>query len=185
MDIISIILLSIGLSMDCFAISISNGFVFKNLNIKKVLLISSLFGFFHILMPLIGWFAGIGIQTYINKFDHWVAFVLLVFIGVKMIYEAFINNDNEQKQELKLSILIAQAFATSIDALAIGISFALLNFSIITPIFIIGLTTFVFSIIGLQLGRYFSKRVGKSIEIFGGIVLIGIGFKILIEHLYF
>jgi len=185
MDIISIIILSIGLSMDAFAVSISNGLIFKDLNLKKILLISSLFGFFHILMPLVGWFVGVGIEVYINEFDHWIAFVLLLFIGGKMIYEAFINGINEQKQEFKITIIIGQAFATSIDALAIGVSFALLKISIISPILIIGLTTFVFSIVGLQLGKYFGNKIGKSIALFGGIVLIGIGIKILVEHLYF
>jgi len=102
-----------------------------------------------------------------------------------MIYEGLQKNDSEKDTELKILTLIGQSFATSIDAFAVGISFAFLNLSIITPVLLIGLVTFLASILGLQLGKYFGKRIGKSVEIFGGIVLIGIGVKILIEHLYF
>jgi putative Mn2+ efflux pump MntP len=185
MDIISIILIAIGLSMDSFAVSITNGLTIRELNLKKNLIISFSLAIFQALMPLIGWFAGIGIEKYIKEFDHWIAFILLSFIGIKMVYEGINKNDNTEGSELNFLTLIGQSFATSIDAFAIGISFALLNLSIVTPILIIGVITFGFSLIGLRLGKYFGKRIGKSVEIFGGLVLFGIGIKILIEHIYF
>jgi len=185
MDIISIILIAIGLSMDSFAVSVTNGLTIRDLNVKRIITISFSLAIFQALMPLIGWFAGIGIEKYIKEFDHWIAFLLLSFIGVKMIYEGLKKKDIEKDTELKILVLIGQSFATSIDAFAVGISFAFLNLSIITPVLIIGLITFIVSIIGLQLGKYFGKRIRKSAEIIGGIVLLGIGFKILIEHLYF
>jgi putative Mn2+ efflux pump MntP len=185
MDIISIILISIGLSMDSFAVSITNGLTIRDLNAKRILTISFSLALFQALMPLIGWFAGIGIEQYIKGFDHWIAFLLLSFIGIKMIYEGLKKNEMSKDEELKLLTLIGQSFATSIDAFVVGISFAFLNLSIITPVLIIGLITFGVSLIGLQLGKYLGKRIGKSVEILGGIVLISIGTKILIEHLYF
>ncbi len=186
MDIISIIIIAIGLSMDSFAVSITNGLTIRDLNVKRILMISFSLAFFQGLMPLIGWLAGIGIERYIREFDHWIAFLLLLFIGGKMIYEGLLRkNGIEKDTELKILTLIGQSFATSIDAFAVGISFAFLNSSIVTPVLLIGLVTFIVSMIGLQLGKYFGKRIGKSVEIFGGIVLIGIGVKILIEHLYF
>ncbi|MEA2104541.1 MAG: manganese efflux pump MntP family protein [Candidatus Cloacimonadota bacterium] len=185
MDIITLILIAVGLSMDSFAVSVTNGLTIRDLNARRILTISFSLAFFQSLMPLIGWLAGIEIEKYIKEFDHWIAFLLLLLIGGKMIYEGLQKNGVEKDTELKILILIGQSFATSIDAFAVGISFAFLNLSIITSVLLIGLVTFIASIIGLQLGKYFGKRIGKSVEIFGGIVLIGIGMKILIEHLYF
>ncbi len=185
MEIISIIIIAIGLSMDSFAVSVTNGLTIRDLNAKRIITISFSLAIFQALMPLIGWFAGIGIGRYIKEFDHWVAFLLLSFIGVKMIYEGLKKNNIAKDTELKILVLIEQSIATSIDAFAVGISFAFLNMSIMTPVLIIGLITFVVSITGLQLGKYFGKRIRKSAEIFGGIILFGIGLKILIEHLYF
>lgn len=182
MDTISIILIAIGLSMDSFAVSITNGLTIRELTVKKILIISFSLAIFQALMPLAGWFAGIGIEKYIVELDHWIAFFLLSFIGMKMIYEGVKKNDIAKNSELKTLTLIGQSFATSIDAFAIGISFALLNMSIVTPVLIIGVITFGFSLLGLQLGKYFGKRIGKTAVIIGGIVLIGIGLKIIIEH---
>ncbi len=185
MDIISIILIAIGLSMDSLAVSISNGLTLKNLKLSKSLLIAFSLAFFQAIMPLLGWFVGNGIEEYIQEIDHWVAFVLLTFIGGKMLYEAFQKNEVIEHGQLSTLTLLGQSIATSIDAFAIGISFAVLDYSITLPIIIIGLVTFVFSMIGLHLGKLFGKKLGKSVEILGGLVLIGIGVKILIEHLYF
>lgn len=185
MDIITLILIAIGLSVDSFAVSVTNGLTIRNLNARRIFTISFSLAFFQSLMPLIAWFVGIGIKKHIQEFDHWIAFLLLLLIGGKMIYEGFQKNDVEKDTELKILTLIGQSFATSIDAFAVGISFAFLNLSIITPVLLIGIVTFIVSILGLQLGKYFGKRIGKNAEIFGGIVLIGIGIKILIEHLYF
>ena len=183
MDILSIIMIAIGLSMDSFAVSISNGLTIRNLNKKKAVLIAISLAVFQALMPFIGWFAGLRIEKYIEAFDHWIAFGLLLFIGAKMIFEALINDEESKGKELRFITLIGQSIATSIDALAVGISFAILKMEIITPVIIIGIVTFIFSILGLQLGKYFGKKLGKYVEIFGGLVLIGIGVKILLEHL--
>ncbi len=185
MDTLSIILIAIGLSMDSFAVSITNGLTIRELNTKRILFISLSFATFQALMPLIGWFAGMGVEKYIKEIDHWIAFLLLSFIGIKMIYEGLKKTNAERDTEMKILTVFGQSFATSIDAFAIGISFAILDLEIVTPILIIGLVTFIFSLAGLQLGKYFGKKLGKSFEILGGLVLIGIGLKILIEHLYF
>jgi len=182
MDFLSILLIAIGLSMDSFAVSISNGLTIQDLNAKRVLTISLSLAFFQAAMPFIGWFAGLGIEEYIKEIDHWVAFILLTVIGAKMVIEGIRKNGAEGDSELRIITLIGQSFATSIDAFAVGISFALLNQSIILPVLVIGLVTFGFSLLGLYLGKYIGKRLGKAVEIFGGIVLIGIGLKILIEH---
>jgi len=168
--------------MDSFAVSISNGLTIKNLDKKKILIIASSLAFFQAIMPFIGWFAGIKVEKYIKEFDHWIAFSLLLFIGVKMIIEAF-SEDEDKKSELNFIRLIGQSIATSIDALAVGISFAILKMEILMSVIIIGVVTFIFSILGLQLGNFFGKKFGKYVEIFGGVVLIGIGVKILLEHI--
>ena len=184
MEIVSIILIAIGLSMDSFAVSVCNGLTIRNLNVKKLLTISFSLAIFQAVMPLIGWWAGIGIETYIKHIDHWIAFILLGSIGIKMIYEGLQKSEDVKDSELKLITLIGQSIATSIDAFAVGISFALLDISIVTPICIIGVITFCFSYLGLHVGKRFGKQVGKKAEVFGGVVLIGIGVKILIEHMW-
>ena len=185
MDIITIILIAIGLSMDSFAISISNGLSIKNLKFYDALIIAIFLSTFQGLMPVLGWFLGIGVEKYIKEVDHWVAFVLLGIIGLKMIYEGLVTKEEPQKVALDLITIIAQSIATSIDALVIGISFALLGWGIILPAIIIGLTTLLFSMTGLRIGKEIGIKSGKSAAIIGGIALIGIGTKILIEHLYF
>ena len=183
MDIFSIILIAIGLSMDSFAVSISNGLTIKNLDKKKALIIAISLAVFQAVMPFIGWFAGIKVEKYIEEFDHWIAFGLLLFIGAKMIFESFANDENSKGKELKFITLIGQSIATSIDALAVGVSFAILKMEILMPVLVIGVVTFLFSLLGLQLGKFFGKKFGKYVEIFGGLVLIGIGVKILLEHI--
>ena len=185
METISIILIAIGLSMDSFAVSVTNGLTITNLTLRKILTISFSLAIFQGLMPLLGWYTGMGIERYIQEIDHWVAFVLLGIIGIKMIYEGLNKSENANVSELNLMTLLTQSLATSIDAFVVGISFALLGWAIIKPILIIGVTTLIFSLIGLQVGQYFGSKAGKSATIVGGLVLIGIGTKILIEHLYF
>ncbi|RUA24051.1 MAG: hypothetical protein DSY76_08495 [Bacteroidetes bacterium] len=185
MGIAGITLIAIGLSMDSLAISISNGLTLRNLNLSKSLSIAFSLAFFQALMPLLGWWAGNGIEAFIEEIDHWVAFVLLGFIGGKMVYEGLQNNEQKSETELSTLMLLSQSIATSIDAFAVGISFAVLDYEITLPVIIIGIVTFVFSMIGLQLGKLFGEKLGKSVEIFGGSILMGIGIKILIEHLYF
>lgn len=170
--------------MDSFAVSLANGLILKKINLKQYILIPFSFAVFQALMPLCGWFVGASVEKYIKEIDHWLALGLLSAIGIKMIFEA-----TRKKVEItsiikvELSVLIGQSIATSIDAFVVGISIALLNNPIIKPIIIIGEITFLFSLSGLLLGKYFGKIIGKKIEIIGGLVLVGIGIKILIEHL--
>lgn len=187
MNIISIIILSIGLSMDTFAVSITSGFTIRELKIKKILTISLCFSFFQAFMPVIGWLAGLGLKIYIMAIDHWIAFFLLSLIGLKMIYEGIKKrNENKENKKTEMNILnlIGLSIATSIDALVIGISFAFMDTSIILSILIIGLVTFLFSISGIYIGKLYGQKIDKKIEIIGGLILIGLGTKILLEHIF-
>lgn len=184
MNWINIILISIGLAMDAFAVSISSGVAVKCFRIGHALKVALFFGGFQAVMPLIGWLAGLSFREYINAFDHWIAFGLLLFIGLKMIYEAFTITDPDKKCNTgNLMTLLILSIATSIDALAVGISFSILQVTILQPIIIIGLITFSLSLIGFILGDRIGTRLGKKVDILGGLMLIGIGVKILVEHL--
>lgn len=178
---IELFLVGVGLSMDAFAVSICKGLGMEKINKKQALTIGLYFGGFQALMPLIGWFLGIRFQQYITSIDHWIAFVLLVFIGGKMIWEAIHDKDDEviekKDQPLDHKEMFLLAIATSIDALAVGITFAFLDTPIVEAIVIIGCTTFVLSIIGVVVGNFFGTRYKKKAEIAGGIILIFIGVK--------
>lgn len=187
MDLFSIIVIAIGLSMDSFAVSIVNGLRMPKLQFFRATGIAFSLAFFQASMPIIGWIGGSLIESEIKSIDHWIAFVLLSFIGIKMIYEALQDDllSKKEIQKLGLPTLLAQSIATSIDALAVGISFAFLEIKIYKTAFIIGIITFLFSMIGLKLGKSIGFKTKKRVEIFGGVLLILIGFKILIEHLFF
>ena len=185
MSIVEIILISLGLAMDSFAMSITSGLILKKISIKDVLKIAFYMGVFQALMPVIGWFAGKGMQQYIESFDHWVAFGLLVFLGGKMIFDYFKAEDEKQFNPRKHIVLIGLAVATSIDALVIGVNFAFLEVDILFSIVSIGLTAFSLSFIGVYIGNKFGKRFDFKAELVGGIILVGIGVKILIEHVFF
>ncbi len=184
MDIITLIIIAIGLSMDSFAVSVVNGFYIKELTLKKVVLIAASFTIFQTLMPVLGWLAGGTIESYIRNTDHWIAFGLLLYLGIRMIYDSDGKGNSSALRNIKLSIILTQSFATSIDALAVGLSFAVLNVQILRPVLIIGLTTFLFSVAGLYAGKRSGKKFQRSSEIVGGIILILIGTKILVEHLF-
>lgn len=184
MDIVTLIIIAVGLSMDSFAVSVVNGFYIKELTLKKVILIAASFALFQTLMPALGWIAGGTIESYIREIDHWIAFGLLLYLGVRMIYAKDGKGNSSALRDIKFSLILAQSFATSIDALAVGLSLAVLKVQILFPVLIIGLTTFFFSIAGLYAGKKSGKRLQRSSEIFGGIILILIGVKVLIEHLF-
>ena len=180
-------LIGLGLAMDAFAVAICKGLGMSKLNKKQAIIISIYFGGFQALMPLIGWLLGVGFQQYIVSIDHWIAFVLLGFIGGKMIYEA-IKGDDEDAIEIKDAPLnhkelVLLAIATSIDALAVGVTFAFLEVPIVESIVMIGVTTFIICIIGVVIGNFFGSRLKKKAEFAGGLILILIGLKILLEHL--
>lgn len=185
--VFELFLIGIGLAMDAFAVSICKGLAMEKVNKKQALIIGLYFGGFQGLMPLIGWFLGIRFQKYITSIDHWIAFVLLVFIGGKMILEAIRDKDDEQIVEKDLPLnhkeMFLLAVATSIDALAVGITFAFLDTPIVEAVVIIGLVTFFLSILGVVVGNFFGTLYKKKAEIAGGIILIVIGAKILLEHL--
>ena len=181
---IELFLLGVGLSMDAFAISVCKGLAMNKVNKKQAVMIGLYFGG---LMPLIGWFLGVRFQKYITSVDHWIAFGLLVFIGGKMILEAVRDSEVQEIGEKDLPLdhkeMFVLAVATSIDALAVGITFAFLDTPIIEAIAIIGCTTFLLSILGVVVGNFFGTRYKKKAEIAGGIILVLIGLKILLEHL--
>ena len=184
MSIITIVVIAIGLAMDAFAASISGGIAIKNLKVNNSLKIALFFGFFQTFMSLVGWLLGIRFKYLISGVDHWIAFTLLGLIGCKMIYEAMKGEQTRKIiNPLNIYVLLGLSIATSIDALVIGVSFALLNVSIVVPIIIIGVTTFILSFNGVFIGDKLGNLFGKKVEIAGGLILIGIGIKILLEHL--
>lgn len=185
-------LLAIGLAMDCFAVSIASGIIMKSIRLRPMLSMAFAFGFFQALMPLLGWIGASFFSHLIEDWDHWIAFAILVFLGGRMVCESF--KDEECRHEFdptNLNVLLTLAVATSIDALAVGISFAFLgtySFStILPPIGIIGLVSFALSLVGLIFGICFGHSIARKLraELWGGIILIAIGTKILIEHLFF
>lgn len=184
MDILVLIGIAVGLSMDALAVSVANGIMIKKLQVRHAFRIAFSFGFFQAIMPLIGWAAGITFSTYIKEFDHWIAFILLVLVGSRMIWESISSSRKEEavRNCLHFPTLLILSIATSIDALAVGVSFAFLNITIWLPILLIGLITFVICFFGVILGNRLGAILGNKLGIIGGIVLIGIGLKILIEH---
>lgn len=185
---IVLFLMGVGLSMDAFAVSICKGLAMRKVNKKQALVIGLFFGGFQALMPFIGWALGSQFEAYITNIDHWIAFVLLAVIGGKMVKEAVTEKDGDDEVEqldppLDIKEMFILAIATSIDALAVGITFAFLNYPIVEAITIIGITTFVISIIGVYVGNFFGSKYKKRAEIVGGVILILLGVKILLEHL--
>lgn len=185
---IELLFIGVGLSMDAFAVAVCKGLAMRRVNKKQAVVIGLFFGGFQALMPFVGWALGTQFEQYITNVDHWIAFFLLAFIGGKMIVEAVRpeDGDAEIKQmdpPLDLKEMFLLAVATSIDALAVGITFAILQYPIVTCISIIGTTTFALSIIGVYVGNFFGNKYKKRAEIAGGVILIAIGTKILLEHL--
>jgi len=183
MPLVTIILTAVGLAMDTFAISIVSGATYKELKVHHALRMASFFGGFQALMPLMGYLAGLTVRQYIAPYDHWVAFALLAAVGAKMIYESFkIEAAEKDRNPADLLILLALAVATSIDALAIGITLSLITQAVITAALIIGLITFILSFLGVYIGKKTGHFFENRIEALGGLVLIAIGLKILLEH---
>ena len=185
MGFVEILLIGIGLSMDAFSVSICKGLTTKKFSWKMALICGLWFGVFQALMPLIGFFLGSQFEQYITAVDHWIAFGLLFLIGANMIREALSKKESDVPSDNSLSFktMLLLAIATSIDALAVGISFACIQVKIWSSVLIIGVTTFLFSIIGVKIGNVFGSKFEKSAGIIGGIILILIGLKILLEHL--
>jgi putative Mn2+ efflux pump MntP len=184
MKLATILFIAIGLAMDAFAVSVVTGSVYKEFKVRHALRMALFFGGFQAVMPIIGYWAGLGLKDYIEAYDHWIAFALLGFVGGKMIYESFkIEAAERNRDPSNLLVLLALSFATSIDALAVGITLSLLRTPILFAVTIIGIVTFGLSYCGVALGKRFGHFFESKVEIIGGLILIAIGLKILVEHL--
>ena len=184
--LLSILLLDVGLSMDAFAVSVCKGLAVGKVQIKHMLSAGIWFGAFQALMPLIGYFLGTSFHRYIEAFDHWIAFVLLVLIGANMLKEAFSKEDEPKPADASIGVktMLLMAVATSIDALAVGVALAMEgDTNIWLSVLIIGVTTFLLSALGVKLGSVFGEKYEKKARIAGGVILILIGLKVLLEHL--
>lgn len=183
MGIIELILLSVGLGMDAFAVSICKGISMKKMDWKKACIIGLYFGGFQAIMPVIGYFLGSTFESLITNFDHWVAFVLLAIIGGNMIKESFSKEGENMSSDVSFKTMLILAIATSIDALAVGITFAFFKVNLILAITLIGIITFALSVIGTKVGNRFGDTYENKAELVGGVILILLGLKILLEHL--
>ena len=169
--------------MDAFSVSISYGLINHSFKPKNAIKLGLSFGSFQTIMPILGWFAGTNIIEFISGFDHWIAFVLLSFIGSKMIFESTQPTSKKLLNSLNLSVLMLLSVATSIDALAVGLSLSFLRVSVTTPAIVTGLVTFTLSVMGVYFGNRFGHLLGNKVEMIGGSILIIIGLRILLEHL--
>lgn len=187
MSIIEIALIGVGLAMDAFAVSICKGLAMRRMNYKKAIIIAAFFGVFQALMPALGYVLGTTFANKIAAIDHWIAFILLALIGANMIKEALSSDDDDECQDdsLRLGDLIMLSIATSIDALAVGITFAFFNVSLLLSVSMIGIITFIICVIGVKVGNVFGEKYKSKAELAGGLILIVMGAKILIDHLFF
>lgn len=183
MGILSIVVIAVGLAMDAFAVAICKGPAMRKMSWRKGIIVGGYFGFFQALMPLIGYLLGVGFHEKVTSVDHWFAFILLSAIGINMIKEALSKEEECKNDRVDFKEMVVLAIATSIDALAVGITFAFLKVNIIFAVIMIGIIAFVFSIIGVKIGNKFGDRYERKAELAGGIILILMGSKILLEHL--
>jgi putative Mn2+ efflux pump MntP len=186
MDILTVIILAIGLSMDSFAVSISCGLTEQKISFRHAAKIAFSLAFFQGLFPIAGWLMGTEIKSYVENIDHWIAFILLLFLGLKMIIESFKKEDACGTSDVySLKHIITLSIATSIDALVVGFSYALASSrNIFGGAIIIGAVTFFFAMLGIRIGKDVGHSIGPKIELLGGLILIGIGLKILVQHLF-
>lgn len=182
MGLIEIILIGISLAMDAFAVAICKGLSMKKLNINKAIIIALYFCIFQMLMPAIGYILGSALDTIVNKVTHWIAFALLSIIGINMIKESQDDEVEKRNDNVDLKTMLPLAVATSIDALAVGVTFAFTQTSVVLSIVIIGIVTFIISFLGVLIGKMFGDKFQNKAELIGGIILILIGLKIVLEH---
>jgi manganese efflux pump family protein len=185
MDLLTVFILAIGLSMDSFAVSISCGLAEQKVSFTHAMKIALNFAFFQGMLPIVGWFMGTSVKSYVENIDHWIAFALLAYLGGKMIYEGITRTVGKKESDIySFRHIMTLSIATSIDALVVGFSYALAETEkIFGGAVIIGGVTFFFSMLGIRIGKDVGGKFGSKVEILGGIILIGIGLKILIEHL--
>ncbi|MBN1643347.1 MAG: manganese efflux pump [Dehalococcoidales bacterium] len=184
LDLISVFIIALGLSADCFAVAFSGCIAMKSVSRKQIIVASLSFGIFQALMPVLGWLAGQTLVGLIADYDHWLAFALLAFIGGKMVWESFRKENDECKTDItKPGTLLTLSIATSVDALAVGLTFAFLEVNIALASGVIGITAFLVSVLGFVLGKKAGTALGKRAELMGGLILIAIGLRILLSHL--
>ena len=184
MDLLTLLTLAVGLAMDAFAVSICKGLAMREKVLKKGVIVGLWFGGFQALMPTIGFFLGTQFKDQITSIDHWIAFVILGLIGINMVKEALSNDEEQADDSIAVKEMFMLAVATSIDALAVGITFAFLNVHIVSAASMIGVCTFLISFVGVKIGNIFGTKYKSKAELAGGIILILLGFKILFEHLH-
>jgi manganese efflux pump family protein len=186
MDFLTVFLIALGLAMDAFAVSLSGGFAAGKATPRQTLRLAFHFGLFQFFMPILGWAAGLTVQNLIQAYDHWVAFALLAGIGGKMVYESFRTEGVEKRNRdiTRGASLVLLSLATSIDALAVGLSLSLLRVRILYPSTVIGVVCFALTAFGFTFGSRLGRLLGRRMELLGGVVLIGIGVKILVGHLF-
>lgn len=184
MGIAELLILSVGLGMDAFAVAVCKGIGMKKMNWKKAGIIGIYFGGFQAMMPIIGYFLGTAFESVVTNIDHWIAFILLGIIGINMIKEAFSDETENCNDDISFKTMLILAIATSIDALAIGITFAFLEVNLLLAISLIGIITCILSIFGTKIGNKFGNKYEQKAEIAGGLILILLGVKILLEHLH-
>ncbi len=185
MSLFTLFVTAVGLSMDAFAVSICKGLAMKKLSWKKALIIGLWFGGFQALMPSVGYLLGSRFEKYVTSIDHWIAFVLLALIGINMIREALSGEEENANDSVDFKTMLLLAIATSIDALAVGVTYAFLQVRIVPAVSFIGIITFSLSIIGVKIGNVFGLKYKTKAEIAGGLILLLMGTKILLEHLGF
>lgn len=183
MGIIEIFLIGVGLAMDAFAVSVCKGLSMKKIDWKKAIIIALYFGFFQGFMPVIGYFLGSTFESLVIQIDHWIAFILLSFIGGNMIKESFSTESENCNDSVDFKTMVILAIATSIDALAVGVTFAFFKINLLFSVLIIGIITFVLSLFGIMIGNKFGSKYENKAEFTGGLILILLGLKILLEHL--
>lgn len=183
MSLFTLFVTAVGLSMDAFAVAVCKGLAMKKLSVKKALIIALWFGGFQALMPSLGYLLGTGFESYVTAIDHWIAFVLLGLIGANMIKEALSKEEENASDSVDIKTMFLLAVATSIDALAVGVTYAFLQVQIVPAVTLIGVITFVLSLAGVKIGNAFGLKFKAKAEISGGVILILMGIKILLEHL--
>ena len=183
MTFLELLILAVGLSMDAFAVAVCKGLALRKAGVRELLIPGLWFGAFQALMPLLGWLLGARFERYIVSVDHWIAFVLLAGIGANMLREALKEEESGEDASLAVKVMLPLALATSIDALVVGITFAFLQVRILPAVCFIGVITFLFSMAGVKIGSIFGERWRKGAEIAGGVILILLGLKILLQHL--
>lgn len=185
MELVAILIIAVTLAMDAFAVSVATGTTYKNFSLFYTLRMAVFFALFQAIMPLIGHFAGLTFQRLVVNFDHWIAFVLLTGIGCKMVHDARAHSTEQHPNPTSLVVLLTLSVATSIDALAVGVTLKMITPHILAAVTAVGVITFILSIIGCKMGQKIGHIFENKIEIFAGLILIAIGAKILIQHLFF